>query len=99
MKSIGDMINDNERFKKPFNIDDIEKKDPFYADKVADWLVEELGPGFKRRYGCKVARYISRAHLAKLLVTAKERGDKPVRLFCFLCEKELRLRGVSKYDS
>jgi hypothetical protein len=96
MQNINDILNGNERFKKSFNINDIEKKDPYYIDKTADWLVGQLGSEASREYYCKVARYIQRPYLDNLVTLAVEKGKHPAKLFNHLAEKRLRQLGVKK---
>lgn len=99
MKSVNDIFNDNERFKKTFDINDIEKRDPFYVDKTADWLVGKLGSEASREYYCKVARHIPRPYLDNLVTIAIEKGRHPAKLFNFMAEKRMRQIGVDKNDS
>jgi hypothetical protein len=96
MQSVQDIFNDNERFKKPFDINDIESRDPYYVDKTADWLVGKLGSESSREYYCKVARYIQRPYLDNLVTIAIEKGKHPAKLFNHLAEKRLRQLGVEK---
>jgi hypothetical protein len=100
-KAISDVLNDidSNRLHKSFDIAELEANDPFYVDKTADWLVGELGPKILRTYCCKVARYMPRAYLSNLITVAKEKGDTPVKLFCYLCERRLKQLGVAKSDA
>ena len=101
MKTIGNVLNDNDGYRLPksFDIAELESNDPFYVDKTADWLVGELGPKILRTYCCKVVRYMPRAYISNLITVAKEKGDDPVKLFCYLCEKRLKQLGVAKSDA
>ena len=88
MDRIGKILNnDIHRSSSRFNINDIERENPFYVDQIADWLARELGNYEYRPYYCKIARLIPKYALTNMLINAKSNGKHPARLFSHLSSK------------
>lgn len=94
MESMGDILNDNERFKKSSSNDidnDIGKKiDDEEAERRASYIDSKLNAPNSRKYFLKVSYKLPDRIVDNCLETALEKGRDPLRLFIHLTEREIR---------
>ncbi len=91
MNKVSDIVNDNESYKHTINSNDNVTDDPFYEEKIADWVANQLNghSEVNLKYYRILAHYLPLPLIHRLIGTAKELGRDPLRYFSYISKLEL----------
>ena len=97
MESIDNVFNDNDRFKKPSNNDNVivPKISEEEAESKVAYLMQKLpAPKTHKKYLFKVVYKLPESVYMLCLENAVEKGRDPYRLFAYLTKREMIKRNV-----